>query len=271
MSLSQGRITPTLTFFFVFIHLAHQGDQHIRNLFTATINGLRGIDTFVESHENKHAKARGIAESYYWRLNYNGTAMDQFNEHVDTYAHDANLFEDCPCDGGNNTNDNNKVQRCLRIAFVWAPTFDDQLRQLHIVTNEQSDIVIVSPGNAAEVTNILPNEWMAAYQELLDEYDYLQLGIVHYPFGPQPTEERETILTNWTTNNEHASRMSVLNQHNMKHRPTTNNEMTKFACGLGKVNVTNDNIIAYKPCTDVTDTAQIRALITVHLDALVGH
>ena len=163
------------------------------------------------------------------------------------------------------------MQRCLRIAFIWAPMFDDQLRQLHIVTNDQSDIVIVSPGNSAEVTNVLPDEWMAAYQQLLDEYDYIQLGIVHYPFGPQPTKEREIVLTNWTTNNIHASRMSVLNQHNMKHRPTTTNAMTRFACGLGKVNIANDNILAYKPCTDVTDTAQMRALITVHLDALVGH
>lgn len=252
------------------MHLITQGDQHIRNLFTATINGLRGIDAFVESHENKHLKARGIAESYYWRLYTNGTATDQFNEHIDTFASDADLFEDCSC-GNNNTDDKNTVQRCLRIAFIWAPTFDEQLRQLHIVTNEESDIVIVSPGNSAEATNVLPNEWMAAYQQILDDYDYLQLGIVHYPFGPQPTKERETDLTNWTTNNTHASRMSVLNQHNMKHRPTTTNEMTKFACGLGKVNIANDNIIAFKPCTDVTDTAQMRALITVHLDALVGH
>lgn len=263
----------TKSYFVLHLHasLITQGDQHVRNLFTATINGLRGIDAFVESHENKHAKARGIAESYYWRLHYNGTATDQFNEHIDTHASDANLFEDCSCNSNNNTDNKNEVQRCLRIAFIWAPMFDDQLRQLHIVTNEQSDIVIVSPGNAAEVTNVLPDEWMAAYQQLLDEYDYIQLGIVHYPFGPQPTKERVTVLTNWTTNNIHASRMSVLNQHDMKHRPTTTNEMTKFACGLGKVNIANDNILAYKPCTDVTDTAQMRALITVHLDALVGH
>jgi len=238
-----------------------QGDVHVRNLFTATVNGFRGVESFVEAHESKVAKAGGIAESYFWRLHKDGTASDRFAAHVDTLAADADLFEDCPCE---------EVRKCLRLAFLWAPKFDDQLKQLHVVTKEKSDIIIVSPGNAAESQAVLPNYWTAAYEEILREYEFLQLGVLHYPFGLQP-EGREAALADWTNNSAHAGRMSLLNQHAMKHGPTNHKNMTKYACGLGKVDVENDNIIAYKPCTDLTDTAHIRALITVHLDALEGH
>lgn len=225
------------------------------------MNGLRGVESFVEAHENKEAKARGIAESYFWKLHRDGTASDRFADHVDTLMANADLFEDCPCD---------EVQKCLRVAFIWAPTFIDQLKQLHVVTKEKSDIVIVSPGNAAEPTDLLPSYWVAAYEQLLNEYEFLQLGVVHYPFGIQP-EGREAALAEWTNNATHAGRMSLLNQHEMKHVPTNSKNMTKYACGLGMMDVENDNIIATKPCTDLTDTAHMRALITLHLDALVGH
>ncbi|KAL3806964.1 hypothetical protein ACHAXA_011381 [Cyclostephanos tholiformis] len=235
------------------------GDGHVRNLFTATINGLRGVRAFAEAHEDREAKSRGIAESYFWRLHKDGTASDRYAVHVDTYARNADIFEDCPCD---------EVEKCLRIAFVWAPKFEDQLRQLHVLTNEKSDVVIVSPGNAAEPIDALPYIWTAAFDDLLREYENLQLGVVQYPFGMQP-EGRAAALAHWTTNNTaHAGRMSFLNQKEMKHVPTNSKNMTKYACGLGKVNVENDNIIAIKPCTDLTDAAHVRALITVHLDAL---
>jgi hypothetical protein len=237
----------------------------VRNLFTATVNGFRGVRAFVEAHEDRESKARGIAESYYWKLHGDGTASDRFAMHVDTLAMDADLFEDCPCDM---TVDGALVKKCLRIAFVWAPTFEDQLRQLHVLTNEKSDLVIVSPGNAAEPTDVLPNIWTAAYDDLMREYEDLHVAVVHYPFGTQP-EGRSDALYAWTTNNTaHAGRMSYLDQHAMKHVPTNSKDMTKYACGLGKVDVENDNILAVKPCTDLTDTAHVRALITVHLDAL---
>ena len=175
----------------------------MRNLFTATVNGFRGVESFVEAHESKTEKAGGIAESYFWRLHQDGTASDRFAVHVDTLAADADLFEDCPC---------GEVRKCLRLAFMWAPKFDDQLKQLHVVTKEKSDIVIVSPGNAAESEAVLPNYWTAAYNEILREYEFLQIGVLRYPFGLQP-EGREAALADWTNNSAHAGRMSLLNQH----------------------------------------------------------
>ncbi len=233
----------------------------MRNLFTATVNGLRGVESFVEAHENKYAKAGGIAESYFWRLYQDGTASDRFAVHMDTLAAGADHFEDCPCQ---------EVRKCVRLAFMWAPKFDNQSKQLHEVTKEKSDIVIVSPGNAAESQAVLPKYWMAAYEEILREYKYLQLGVLHYPFGLQP-EGREAALIDWTNSSAHAGRMSLLSQQEMKHMLTNHKNMTKYACGLGMLDVENDNIIAYKPCTDLTDTAHIRALITVPHDALEGH
>ncbi len=236
------------------------------------MNGFRGVKAFVEAHEDRESKARGIAESYYWTLYDDGTAYDRFEMHVDTLAMDADLFEDCPCgevddgDGGGRTTA--VVRKCLRIAFVWAPTFEDQLGQLHVLANEKSDLVIVSPGNAAEPTDALPNMWTAAYDDLLREYENMHLGVVHYPFGVQPTGRADALYA-WTTNGtSYPGRMSYLDQHEMKHVPTNSKDMTKYACGLGKVDVENDNILAIKQCTDLTDTAHVRALVTVHLDAL---
>ena len=41
-----------------------------------------------------------------------------------------------------------------------------------------------------------------------------------------------------------------------------------YTCGLGKFKVTNDNINAAEPCTNLIDTVDIMALVTVHYDAL---
>jgi hypothetical protein len=232
----------------------------MRNLFTATVNGSCGIEMFVEAHENKYAKVGEIAESYFWRIHQDGTACDRFAVHVDILAAGADLIKDCPC---------KEVRKCLRLAFMRAPKFDDQLKQLHVVSKEKSDIVIVSPGNAAESQAVLPHYWMAQYKDIVREYEYLQLGVLHYPFGLQP-EGRKAARIDWTNNSAHAGRISLLSQQEMKHMLTNHKNMTKYACGLGMLDVENDNIIAYKPCTDLTDTAHIRALITVHHDALEG-
>ena len=42
-----------------------------------------------------------------------------------------------------------------------------------------------------------------------------------------------------------------------------------FACSLGQVTVVNDKIAAAEPCTDETDTAQMRAFATLHAKAFV--
>ena len=243
--------------------MSSQGDSHVRNLFTATINGLRGVETFAEAHAGSAAKERGVALSYEWRLHQNGTASDFFAVHSDVLFVDPTPFEDCPC--------GDLVRRCLRVAFIWAPKFNDQLRMIHFVTTWKSDIVIVEPGNAYEQTNVLSYEWTAKYDSLLRENKYLQLGVLHFPWGDQPYG-REAALANWTTNTTHAGRISLLRQSAMpmpeELQSMQGRKSFHFACSMGKVNVENDRINAVEPCTDIVDTAQIRALITVHFDAL---
>jgi hypothetical protein len=104
-----------------------------------SINGTRGIETFAEAHADGAAKQRGIAISYEWRLHQNGTTADLFAIHDDILFVDTNPFEDCPC--------GEVVRRCIRVAFIWAPKFNDQLSMIHFVTAWKSDLVSVEPGN----------------------------------------------------------------------------------------------------------------------------
>jgi hypothetical protein len=143
--------------------------------------------------------------------------------------------------------------------------------QPHLITftKWKSDLVIVSPGNAYEKSNPLSKEWTTRYDQLLKENSSLQLGVLHFPRG-------EAALSNWITNNTiFASRMSLREQSAMSSLSSTEVQQTMqgrksfhFACGLGKIKVENDNIRAAEPCTDFIDTAQIRALITIHYNAL---
>lgn len=236
------------------------GDSHIRNLFTATVNGLRGVESFTEAHADTAGKGRGIAQTYEWRLLKDGSATDRIAVHTDTKTNNPTIFEDCPC--------GDEVQRCLRIAFIWAPMFNEQLSQIDFVTKWKSNIVIVEPGNAYEHSVALSPAWTAKLDELMRDDENLQLGILHFSWGSQP-KERGDALTAWTTNGTYADRKSYLKQSamtatvgGMQGRKTFH-----FSCGLGKVNVENDIITAAEPCTDLTDTAEIRALITVHFDA----
>ena len=163
------------------------------------------------------------------------------------------------------------VRRCLRVAFIWAPKFNDQLSVIHFVTAWKSDLVIVEPGNSYESSNLLSFQWTSKYEQLLEDDKSLHLAVLHFPWGDQP-KGRLVALATWTTNATHTSRMSFLQQSAM---PMPNylqsiqgRKTWHFACGLGEVNVESDNINAAEPCTDMIDTAQIRALITVHFDAL---
>lgn len=240
----------------VSIIISMQGDSHIRNLFTATVNGLRGIEYFAEAHADEENKVRGVAESYEWRLHRDGSATDIFAVYADTLSVVPTPFEDCPCD--------EEVQKCLRIAFIWAPTFREQLNQIHLVTEWKSDIIIVGPGNSYESSEILSSEWTAKYDQLLQDDGHLRLGILHFPWGKQP-KGREAALTSWSRHRRksYALQSTMYPQGNSQGRKTFH-----FACGLGRVSVVNDNIKAVEPCNDLSDTAHIRALITLHFEAL---
>ena len=107
---------------------------------------------------------------------------------------------------------------------------------------------------------------MAKFDELQQEDENLHLAVLHFPWGNQP-KGRVQALTAWT-NGTYANRKSYLKQSSLHGGGIQGRNTFHFACGLGKVNVVNDKINAAEPCTDETDTAQIRALITIHFDAL---
>lgn len=224
-----------------------QGDSHVRNLFTATVNGLRGIEFFAEAHADDKNKELGVAESYEWRMLHDGTATDRFAVYSDTFSVDPNPFDDCPC--------NEMVVKCLRIAFIWAPTFRNQLNQIHFVTKWKSDIVIVEPGNAYESSDLLSSNWTEKFDQLLEADDHLRLGILHFPWGKQPNG-REDALKMWI-NGAHSDRKSYALQSTMYPPGNSQGRQTfHFACGLGRVDALNDNIKAVEPCSDLSDTGK---------------
>ncbi|KAL7542087.1 hypothetical protein ACHAXR_011507 [Thalassiosira sp. AJA248-18] len=231
------------------------GDSHIRNLYTATVSGLRGMKSFAEAH-NPAGKGGGEVRSYEWRLLKNVSATDRTAIYFDARNNEPIPFEDCPCD---------EMQRCLRIAFIWAPTFNEQLSWVHLAQKWDSNLImIVEPGNSYESSLVLSSNWTAKFDELLQQNNNLQLGILHFVWGRQPSE-RSAALREWTTNSTHANRKSYLRQSD--HIMVVGGKQAQ-SYHILLVKVQNDDIKAAEPCTDMTDTAQIRALMTVHFDAL---
>ncbi|KAL7532334.1 hypothetical protein ACHAXR_004566, partial [Thalassiosira sp. AJA248-18] len=233
------------------------GDSHVRNLFTATVSGLRGLESFAEVHFQA-GKSGGEVRSYEWRLK-NGIATDRVGIYLDAKKNEPIPFEDCPC---------GEVQRCLRIAFIWAPTFKNQLRWMHLAQKWESDLIIATPGNDYERSLVLSSNWTAQFDKMLQQNNNLQLGILHFVRGKRPGEgrARKAALNEWITNGAHSNRMSYLIQSEIR-KVGRQIRSFHFACSLRKVNAENDMIAAAEPCTDMTDTAQIRALVTVHFDA----
>jgi hypothetical protein len=250
------------------------GDSHIRNLFTATVHGLRGSYAFAEAHAGSDDKDTGIILTYEWRKHHhhddNTTirASDHFAVHVNT-NHNTNytsLFEDCSC------NNNENTVRCLRIAFIWAPHFDDQVKHVQLVNDLQTDLVIVEPGNSYETKEVLSNEWKAAMEQILEHQQDRHLAILHFPYGRQPKERPETIEAWLSTidNNSTISssnRISYWQQGKFGFGRIQSRKTWHYACGLGRIQVRNDVIMSIEPCTDEADTAYIRAITTLHFDA----
>eukprot|EP00986_Skeletonema_menzelii_P004552 scaffold1561_cov129-Skeletonema_menzelii.AAC.5 len=143
------------------VTIVMMGDSHIRNFFTATVHGLRGSSAFAEAHAKSDAKDTGIILTYEWRKDgSNQRASDHFAVHRNTnFETDyTSLFDECPC--------NEDIARCLRIAFVWAPQFADQMKHEQLVNDLQADLVIVEPGNSYEGTIVLSNEWTIAMEKI---------------------------------------------------------------------------------------------------------
>eukprot|EP00804_Cyclotella_cryptica_P001499 CCRYP_003715-RA/>CCRYP_003715-RA protein AED:0.04 eAED:0.04 QI:0/-1/0/1/-1/0/1/0/327 len=234
------------------------GDSHVRNLFTATVNGLRGVSFFTEAHADDAMKSRGVAESYQWTLNNEGVASDKLGIFSDTKANPPQFFDECRCD---------EVQRCLNIVFLWAPTFNEQLQQFHLVPSNTM-LLIVEPGNSYEPTNTLDASWTAKIDAIMEEYTRLHLNIFHFVWGSQPQERRQALIE-WTAHGKHADRKSYLRQDEIYVATGLQGRATfHFACGLGQRDTVSDTITAAEPCSDVTDTGQIRAIVTAHFDAL---
>lgn len=231
----------------------------MRNLFTATINGLRGVKYFTEAHADDANKGRGIASTYEWRLLNDGGAVDRMGWHANIKAEPIAPFEDCPC---------GEVKKCLRVAFIWAPTFGEQLAVMHYATEWRSDVLVVEPGNAYEHNTVLSPDWTARLDSMLRENGRLRIGILHFIWGRQPAGERAKALEEWISNGAMADRVSYLGQNSMSPNSKQGRATFHFACGLGKKVFESDTITATEPCTDLADTSQIKALITVLYDAL---
>ena len=235
--------------------IAMIGDSHVRNLFTATINGLRGVEYFTEAHPDGQAKELGVAESYEWRIDNAGVATDELGFYFDIKANPPQFFEDCQCD---------KVQRCLRILFIWAPLFAEQVEVFHLVPND-TKLLIVEPGNGYEHDTILDSRWTDGIDKMMNTNPKLNLNVIHFVWGKQPAGRVEA-LVEWTSYGAHASRKSYLKQDQIQFEGLQGRATFHFACGLSQTEAVSDTIAAAEPCEDLTDTAQLRAIITAHFD-----
>lgn len=256
-SLSAARKGPgecTRTIFFM-------GDSHIRNLFTATIAGLRGQATFAEGHLRNRAEKAGVLFTYRYaqKLKRDGDghifARDSVRvvsteEWLSRAGRERGQHGYCDC----------SVEQCIIMHRIWAPLFSDQIswmKKLQLPTEPSYDLVIFSPGNSYEKDAELPGEYRGAWDALRETHTNTTFSIVHFPLGGQP-EGRGEALNAWA--NQHA-RMSLFVQNldwDVQAKYTWH-----FACGLATTDVHSDTVKAFAPCTDRTDTAIIRGCITL--------
>ena len=252
------------------------GDSHIRNLFTATVNGLRGSSAFAEAHAGSEDKDAGITLTYEWQKHGDDkNASDHFVVHEGTNNHTdhTSLFDDCPCD--------EHITRCLRIVFIWAPHFVEQMKYVQLVNDLQADLVIVEPGNSYEERTVLSQEWTAAMEKiLLQPNEHRHLAVLHFPYGKQPKGRPEAIeewvkgynnTTQHTTTQNTTNRISYWRQGKLGFGGKQSRKTWHYACGLGEIQVRNDVVMAIEQCTDEADTAYIRAISTLHFDAFSPH
>ena len=251
------------------VTIAMMGDSHIRNLFTATVHGLRGDSAFVESHPDNKEKDAGTILTYEWRKEGgNGIASDHFVVHTNTNNKNlTHILEDCPC--------NEESARYLRIVFIWAPRFDDQIKHVQLLSDLNPDLIILEPGNAYETSTVLSQEWTNAMDAILSQNEHRHMAILHFPYGPQP-KERPTAINAWIgSSNNNATRgnnrMRYWEQGKLGLSGMQTRKTWHYACGLGRMQVRNDVVQAIELCTDEADTAFIRAITTVHFDAFREH
>ena len=238
------------------------GDSHIRNLFTAMVAGFRGVGHFAEAHADGSGKKSGLVYTYEFRLTKDGEASDKVGWKGGIKAiRDMSTLEECDC---------SEVARCLRVFMLWAPFFKDQLGYFDLVSRWESDIVIVDPGNSYEKRVILSGEWKEGLTALLRDDPTLRLGILHFPWGG-PREERGALIRDWM-NATYPDRMAYLRQDQLQGVAGggwQGRSTFHFTCGFSQVDVRNDAIAAAEPCTDITDTMQVRALVTLLFEGLL--
>jgi hypothetical protein len=140
-----------------------------------------------------------------------------------------------------------------------------QVSRLVLLTNQ------LLQGNSYESTAILDENWKAELDKLLVEDKKLRLGVLHWPWGKHPVNERREAIQSWFANSSYADRTAYMRQDDITFPPEyiQGRYTFHFACGLSQVNVKNDQIAALEPCTDVVDTTFIRALTTVLFGAFL--
>ncbi|EJK59877.1 hypothetical protein THAOC_19850 [Thalassiosira oceanica] len=212
------------------------GDSHIRNLFTATVAGFRGVKYFADAHADGSVKGRGLMYTHVFRLTRDGEASD--------------LVPPCGHALG---------AQVQRPAGVPRPRPALGERHTHrgagqLVREDSGPVrrVVRGPDGAAP-----GRPRVAARNPPL-------------PLGGNPAEKRGVLIHDWM-NATYPDRMAYLRQDQLSGGAGAwqGRSTYHFACGFSRVDVRNDAIGAAEPCTDVKDTMQVRALVTLLFEGLL--
>ena len=167
-----------------------------------------------------------------------------------TYVH-VNETRPLPCTCGE--------ERCLGVTFIWAPTFEAQLPWMQLIQAWAPDVVAMSPGNAYNKGVVVSPAWRAGWESILRARVQLRLCLIQWPYGGTPAA-RAAVLQTWEQ--AHPRRIAFFSQATWN-RGQQGAHTWHFACGLTRTHAHSDTLVAYEGCTDVTDTATIRAVVTL--------
>mmetsp|Transcript_25742 Transcript_25742/g.38378 ORF Transcript_25742/g.38378 Transcript_25742/m.38378 type:complete len:120 (+) Transcript_25742:137-496(+) len=115
---------------------------------------------------------------------------------------------------------------------------------------------------------------------ILQPNEHRHLAVLHFPYGKQPKGRPEAIeewvksynnTTQYTTAQNITNQISYWRQGKLGFGGKQSRKTWHYACGLGRIQVRNDVVMAIEQCTDEADTAYIRAISTLHFDAFSPH
>ena len=169
------------------------GDSHIRNVFGALTNGLRGQRYFAETHERKKTSDFLLYEvGYDQRLNlmWDRASNGMFDK--------SELPKTC-CAYKSSL----PMEFCLRVLYIWAPKFESQHRNVAKlrVLGWDPGLVVVAPGNTYEPHDAWPLAYQQVWERHYNSSGLSHLAVLHWPndrsFLGDVYDEREAALAKW--------------------------------------------------------------------------